>query len=119
LDLQRPTLYTTDPDDARAFAYPGGEAPLELENWFTTIANSMSIIATDAAGGTLVLCNSYADTEALGNRLDSLKRRLIIQTRGDSVKTLIALLKAKARDGKRPVWLATGPHGQVSICATI
>ena len=104
-----PTLYTTDPDDALAFAYPGGEAPLELENWFTTIANSISIIAKDAASGTLVLCNSYADTEALGNRLDSLKRRLIIQTRGDSVKTLTALFKARARDGKRPVWLATGP----------
>jgi ATP-dependent DNA helicase DinG len=104
-----PTLYTADPDDALAFAYPGGEAPLELENWFTTIASSISIIAKDAVGGTLVLCNSYADTEALGNRLNALKQRLIIQMRGDSVKPLTALLKAKARDGERPVWLATGP----------
>ena len=42
-----------------------------------------------------------ADTEALGNRLDSLKRRLIIQTRGDSVKALTALLKAKARNSEK------------------
>jgi ATP-dependent DNA helicase DinG len=106
-----PTLYSPDSDHAQAFAYPGESraSPGELENWFTTIAHSISILAKEAAGGTLVLCNSYSDTEALGNRLNSLKVRLIIQTRDDSVKALAAFFKADARTGKRPVWLATGP----------
>ena len=106
-----PTLYSPDPDNARAFAYPGEsrESPLELESWFTKIAGSISILAKDAAGGTLVLCNSYADIEALGKCLNSLDIRLMIQTRDDSVKALTALFKANARAGGRPVWLATGP----------
>jgi CRISPR type IV-associated DEAD/DEAH-box helicase Csf4 len=104
-----PTVHTVAPASAEAFAYPGGEAPAELEKWFDTIAHSLSIIANDAAGGTLVLCNSYADTEALGGRLDSIKRRLIVQTRDNSVKALTAVFKVKARDGERPVWIATGP----------
>jgi CRISPR type IV-associated DEAD/DEAH-box helicase Csf4 len=104
-----PTVHTVAPASAEAFAYPGGEAPAELEKWFDTIAHSLSIIAKDAAGGTLVLCNSYADTEALGGRLDSIKRRLIVQTRDNSVKALTAVFKVKARDGERPVWIATGP----------
>lgn len=105
-----PTLYLPDPDHAQAYAYPGEsvDAPAQLENWWITIARSISILAKDAAGGTLVLCNSYTDAGALGSRLDSLKRRLIVQSRDDSVKALTALFKAKARDGKRPVWLATG-----------
>ena len=104
-----PTVHTVAAASAEAFAYPGGEAPAELEKWFDTIAHSLSIIANDAAGGTLVLCNSYADTEALGCRLDSIIRHLIVQTRHNSVKTLTSVFKATARAGKRPVWIATGP----------
>jgi ATP-dependent DNA helicase DinG len=105
-----PTLYSVDPDHAQAFTYPGGESlPLEIANWVATIARSIAILAKDATGGTLVLCNSYADVEALASHLIALKRRLIVQTRDDSVKTLTAVFKAAARDGKRPVWLATGP----------
>jgi Rad3-related DNA helicase len=106
-----PTLYSPDPDHACAFVYPGESqgSPLELENWLITIANSISNLAKDAAGGTLVLCNSYADSEALGNRLYALERRLIIQTREDSFKALTSIFKEKARAGDRPVWLATGP----------
>ncbi len=106
---ESPTVHTVGPASAQAFAYPGGEAPVEREKWCDTIAHSLTIIARDAAGGTLVLCNSYADTEALGSRLDAIKRRLIVQTRDHSVKTLTVLFKAQARDGKRPVWIATGP----------
>jgi CRISPR type IV-associated DEAD/DEAH-box helicase Csf4 len=106
-----PTLYCPDPDNAHAFAYPGEspESSLELEFWLATIANSIFSVAQDAAGGTLVLCNSYADTEAFASRLNSLNRRLIIQTREDSVKGLTLLFKEKARASDRPVWLATGP----------
>jgi Rad3-related DNA helicase len=106
-----PTLYIPEPDHAQAFSYPGEsrESPLELEKWFTTIANSISIVAKEAAGGTLVLCNSYADTEAIGSRLNSLKQHLIIQSRDDSVKALTSLFKKTARASGRPIWLATGP----------
>ena len=106
-----PTLYSPEPEHAQAFAYPGEsrESPIEIEKWFKTIASSISLVAKDAAGGTLVLCSSYADTEALGNRLDSLNERRIVQTRDDSVKALTSLFKAEARAGNRPVWVATGP----------
>ncbi len=106
-----PTLYTVDPDHAQAFSYPGEsrQLSLALEKWFATIASSIAIVSKDAAGGTLVLCNSYADTEELGNRLDSLKRRLIIQTRDDSVKSLTSVFKDEARAGNKPVSPSTGP----------
>jgi CRISPR type IV-associated DEAD/DEAH-box helicase Csf4 len=103
-------LFSLDPAYAPAFAYPGEtEQPsIHLGKWYTTIARAISRVAKDAAGGTLVLCTSYADAEELGKRLASLKGRLITQERDDSIKALTSIFKEKARAGKRPVWLATG-----------
>jgi Rad3-related DNA helicase len=105
-----PTLYTPDPADAEAFAYPGEteEPSIHLDKWLTTIARAIARAAKDAEGGTLVLCSSYADAEELGTRLASFKGRLITQQRDDSIKALTSIFKDKARAGKRPLWLATG-----------
>jgi Rad3-related DNA helicase len=106
-----PTLYKPGPDVAEVFAYPGepADSACELKSWFNLISRSIGVIAKEAAGGTLVLCNSYADTQAIGDLLKpSLKSRLLAQTRDDSAKALASFFKDRARDGKRPVWLATG-----------
>jgi ATP-dependent DNA helicase DinG len=106
-----PTLYTPSPEVAEAFAYPGEfkDSESELKVWFKVVSGSIARIAKEAAGGTLVLCNSYADTQAIGDLLSSrLKTRLLAQTRDGSAKALASLFKDRARKGKRPVWLATG-----------
>jgi hypothetical protein len=78
-----PTL-TPGPDVAEAFAYPGEAADSghELKSWFNLISRSIGVIAKEAAGGTLVLCNSYADAQAMGDPLGPrLKSRLLAPRR--------------------------------------
>ena len=104
-----PTLYLPCASLADAFSYPG-EDQEKRHAWYDRISDTIKATAKDAAGGTLVLCNSYDDINALCDRLYSLnEEHLVVQERHDSMSRLKELFKQKAREGSRPIWLATGP----------
>lgn len=76
--------------------------------WHDRVAAAVKVAADSARGGTLVLLSSYETANALEARLAALKDRLIAQRRGGFRLALAEYLEAY-RQGRRPVWLATGP----------
>lgn len=107
-----------DPEGCAQLSFPrerGEEGPRQkgptMEQWRDAVAARLRPILRQAPGGTLVLCNSYGDIEALAAALGP-SPRVIAQRRGDAVAILKDRHLAAAAAGRRPVWLATGPAWQ-------
>ena len=88
---------------------PEAGVPDELKAWWTQIGQWVGKITSTAVGGTLVLCCSYRDVDALGRRVQEADAdRVIVQKRGVSLARVKEAFIAKTRSGKRPIWIATG-----------
>jgi ATP-dependent DNA helicase DinG len=104
-----PTLFVPSEINAADLARPKDEESDErFEQWHDIVARTLKRIVVDPGGGTLILCNSYDEIAALAERLTSLGTRLIAQAADESVTRIKSIFVDKARNGKRPIWLATG-----------
>ena len=103
-----PTLFVPSEINAADLARPKDEESDErFEQWHDIVARTLKRIVVDPGGGTLILCNSYDEIAALAERLTSLGTRLIAQAADESVTRIKSIFVDKARNGKRPIWLAT------------
>lgn len=110
--LTTPTVYLPQrPIDL--LCYPGlpendsNQAPYKA--WTHSVASHLASVAQSAVGGTLVLCCSFRDIEALSGILSPiLNDRLICQSSGNSMAQIASSFIERGRAGLRPVWLATG-----------
>lgn len=83
--------------------------PDDSEAWTTSVAAQVSTIAANAIGGTLVLCTSFANLEAIAAKLQGeLGERLIIQSARLGASACSAKFHAAFHEGLRPVWLGVG-----------
>jgi len=85
----------------------------ELDNYFQRMAVFINEkILPDAVGGTLILVTGYQMANAIGSSLNSILeagRPMLVQDRaGATVQSMREQFIALARQGERPVWIATG-----------
>ena len=116
--MSSPELWRPSDKAAVALCYPkaeedaedAAEDPLAYRNWADAVSAGIAKAAKSAAGGALVLCNSFKDIASLRERLAlTLGHRLVSHERGISVQAQKERFVAIRRSGERPVWLATGP----------
>jgi CRISPR type IV-associated DEAD/DEAH-box helicase Csf4 len=92
-----------------ALARPETESEERFEQWYRNVSLTLKSIVDDAAGGTLVLCNSYDEIRALAPRLSPRRQpQIIAQEPDNSITRIKNAFVEMAREGNRPVWLATG-----------
>jgi len=104
-----PTVFLPSESNASTLARPETESDERFDEWHGQVALTVRRIAAAAAGGTLVLCNSYDEIRALAPRLSSLRQtRVIAQEPDDSITQIKNAFLEMTRDGIRPIWLATG-----------
>lgn len=83
--------------------------PNDSEEWIAETAQLVLGATQEARGGSLVLCTSHENAEALHERLrEALGDRLILQTRRISASMCSAQFQAMHKNGGRPVWLGLG-----------
>lgn len=103
----------TSKDDPERFIPPNESRHEEFETkqheWHKAVAQRIAFATQTALGGTLVLLTSYETLSALAGLLAApLGERLVVQQR-DAFRQALDQYRKLYRDGKRPVWLATGP----------
>lgn len=109
--FKAPTLYLPDRELAKKLIPPDDPSDLErLDVWCGQQAAVISRLNRDSAGGTLVLCTSYAQVHALKARLVEcgIRDKRIVVNSGrlaDDQAQYTELYRA----GKHPLWLALGP----------
>lgn len=83
--------------------------PNDSEEWASDTAKLVLRATQEALGGSLVLCTSYQNAEALHACLwPQLGDRLILQTRRISASMCAAQFKTAHKSGRRPVWIGLG-----------
>lgn len=83
--------------------------PDDGEAWLNELAAATARISGKAAGGTLVLCTSHNNAQALAQRLaPTLENRLVLQTASNSASICASEYKALYRQGIKPVWIGLG-----------
>lgn len=88
---------------------PSLTIPDDSTSWIAQVAGTIEEVATQAAGGTLVLATSYRTAEDLAAQLDShLGERLVVQTRQQGALACKIIYMELYKQGKRPVWLGLG-----------
>jgi len=104
-----PTVLLPSESNALVLARPETEGEDRFEQWYRNISLTLKRAVDAAAGGTLVLCNSYDEIRALAPRLSSAREmRVIAQEPNDSITRIKNAFVEMAREGNRPIWLATG-----------
>ena len=104
-----PTVFMPSESNALALARPETESEERFEEWYRNISLTLKRIVDAAGGGTLVLCNSYDEIRALSSRLSPGRQmRVIAQEPDDSITRIKNSFMEMAREGVRPIWLATG-----------
>jgi ATP-dependent DNA helicase DinG len=77
--------------------------------WFSHLAVAVQKIAARAAGGTLILTTAYDDITSISKIIgNSLHRRLMVASRGVSMRLQKAEFMRMAKEGNRPVWISLG-----------
>jgi ATP-dependent DNA helicase DinG len=110
-----PTVYTVGVESFHHFVPPSGQAPEpeQMAYWLSWCARGITHAAQDAHGGMLVLMTGYERLELLGEILKQahphLSDRLVIQQRNQAITRYTNAFKTMAKNGQRPIWLATGP----------
>lgn len=89
---------------------PAADDPLpdDSPEWLDFQAGKIRSIALAAAGGTLVLCTSYANAAGITARLADLGERLIAQSSGSSATLCASQFRSLYAAGQRPVWVGVG-----------
>lgn len=107
---EAPTRYLPSKELAADLIPPEDPDPDKLDTWCAAQATAIAAFNKDCKGGTLVLCTSYAQVEALSQglideRIDP--QRLVL----NSGRLIDDQMKFTAlhRERKRPLWLALGP----------
>lgn len=81
----------------------------DLRKWHQNLAAAIQTISERAAGGTLVLGTAYDDIAAvkglIGNKLG---KRLLVASRGQSMRLQKSEFIHLAKKGKRPIWITLG-----------
>lgn len=103
----------TSKDDADRFTPPNESRHEDFNTkqreWHQAVANRIAFATKTAGGGTLVLLTSYETLSALADLLaETLGDRLVVQQR-DAFRQALDQYRRLHGNGKRPVWLATGP----------
>lgn len=84
-------------------------AECDIEDWAASVGDLIeNTIANESRGGTIVLLTSYEAIEALEARFEYLAGRLIVSRRHRSFERTVEDYMVRMRQGRRPVWLATG-----------
>lgn len=84
---------------------------IHIQTWCEEVATFMHRhVLGDAAGGTLVLCTSYSQVEALAGALQSMleERPVIAAVRGQAFARQFSAFTEAASRRSRPVWLGLG-----------
>lgn len=111
---ETPVLMMPAPEVFHRFVPPTGDDinDLSMAVWLRECAKAINLAAKDAAGGMLVLMTGYDRLEglvqALQEEFPQLGDRLIYQTRQSRLASNIPVFKEMARNGLRPIWIATG-----------
>lgn len=104
-----PTMHTPAPSMAAVLARPlSKDRNADNESaWLGRLAQAISEITKDAAGGTLVLLSSYAQAEAVGQQL-ALPQRTVIQLPSEKFSTAQVRYKKMFEAGLKPILLGVG-----------
>lgn len=89
---------------------PAADDPLpdDSPEWLDFQAGKIRSISHAAAGGTLVLCTSYANAAGITARLADLGERLVAQSHGTSASLCASQFRHLYAAGQRPVWVGVG-----------
>ena len=83
--------------------------PGNSDEWADEAAAIITKAATDAKGGTMVLCTSYRNAASLGERLaPKFGTRLILQTASNNTASCVSQYRDMYKAGIYPIWLGTG-----------
>jgi CRISPR type IV-associated DEAD/DEAH-box helicase Csf4 len=110
--LSTPTIWLPDASVAASFVPPqdveaesGDEDPAYVD----AIARRLRAIHASAQGGVLVLLTSYRMIWALQSALTDMGEDLITQSNTIGVEALKRSFVSARRQGRKPMWLGTGP----------
>lgn len=103
------TAQTYSHPDTKEIKNDGEQYKIDKAQWQKGIAHVITgITSKDTAHGTLVLCCSYDDINAISQALGIESNRLLLKTPIISLEKQKEEFKERSRRGERPVWFATG-----------
>jgi CRISPR type IV-associated DEAD/DEAH-box helicase Csf4 len=110
-----PTLHLPGPERLHMLMPPprDGATPTAMRYWLENVGAAIALAAKDAAGGTLVLMTGYERLNLLAEVIRDLHpdlagARLVVQNPSTGVSSCADDFTRKAKEGLRPIWLATG-----------